>query len=172
MARVRRVVTGQDAEGKSKAAAADVPCTRGRVGWHGVWGWDEAPRLPAPARAEYEPTSIFPPAGGLRVSVVEFPPAIGIAPSADPDEPAAAMFARLHDAVPPGGARDSASMVHHTETIDIGFVLSGRIVLELEAGSVTLGPGDVLVQNGTVHAWRNPWDEPCLIGMVVVRAQT
>jgi hypothetical protein len=42
-------------------------------------------------------------------------------------------------------------------------------VLELDDGSRTeLNAGDVIVQNGTMHRWKNPWSEPCrLIGALV-----
>jgi hypothetical protein len=45
------------------------------------------------------------------------------------------------------------------------------VVLELDDGaSVELGPGDTVVQNGTRHAWRNPFDEPCTIVVAIVGA--
>jgi EutQ-like cupin domain len=40
--------------------------------------------------------------------------------------------------------------MHTTVTIDFEYVLSGRVVLELDDGAtVELGPGDTVVQNGT-----------------------
>jgi quercetin dioxygenase-like cupin family protein len=53
----------------------------------------------------------------------------------------------------PGGA----SPMHRTNSIDYGIVLSGQLELELEDGVKTLlGPGDIVVQRGTNHLWRNP----------------
>lgn len=53
----------------------------------------------------------------------------------------------------PGGA----SPMHRTNSIDYGIVLSGEVELELEDGaSRLLGPGDIIVQRGTIHRWRNP----------------
>ena len=50
-----------------------------------------------------------------------------------------------------------ASGVHTTDTIDFEYVISGRVVLELDDGVTTeLGPGDTVVQNGPRHAWRGP----------------
>ena len=37
-------------------------------------------------------------------------------------------------------------------------------------GRVTAGPGDTVIQNGTRHAWRNPYDEPCRMVVVLVGA--
>jgi len=53
--------------------------------------------------------------------------------------------------------------MHRTRSIDYIAVLSGELELELDGGSVTrLCPGDVLVQRGTIHLWRNPSrDTPC-----------
>lgn len=54
--------------------------------------------------------------------------------------------------------------MHRTDTIDVVYVMSGRCVVELEGGETTeLGPGDILIQNGTRHAWRVPYDEPCTV---------
>ena len=50
----------------------------------------------------------------------------------------------------------AVSPMHRTETIDYGVVLSGRMALLLDDGSETpLGPGDLVVQRGTDHAWAN-----------------
>ena len=49
--------------------------------------------------------------------------------------------------------------------------MSGRVVLELDDGAtVELGPGDTVVQNGTRHAWRNPFDEPATLVVVLIGA--
>lgn len=64
--------------------------------------------------------------------------------------------------VPPDGNEPPA---------DLEYVISGRVVLELDDGAqVELGPGDTVVQNGTRHAWRNPYDEPCRMVVVLVGA--
>jgi hypothetical protein len=34
-----------------------------------------------------------------------------------------------------------------------------------------LGTGDTVIQNGTRHAWRNPFAEPCVIVVALVGAQ-
>ena len=61
--------------------------------------------------------------------------------------------------------------MHTTVTIDFEYVVSGRVVLELDDGaSVELGPGDTVVQNGTRHAWRNPFDETATLVVVLIGA--
>lgn len=68
----------------------------------------------------------------------------------------------------PGGS----SPMHRTNSIDYGIVLSGRLELELEDGVKTLlGPGDVVVQRGTNHLWRNPSStEICRIVFILIEA--
>ena len=62
--------------------------------------------------------------------------------------------------------------MHTTDTIDLEYVVSGRVVLELDDGQTReLGPGDVVVQNGTRHAWRNPFSEPCRMVVVLMGAK-
>jgi quercetin dioxygenase-like cupin family protein len=48
-------------------------------------------------------------------------------------------------------------MMHRTKSLDYGVVLEGEIELILDSGEKrTLKRGDVAVQRGTMHAWRNP----------------
>lgn len=48
-------------------------------------------------------------------------------------------------------------LMHRTQSLDYGVVLEGEIEMELDDGSVTLmKKGDIAVQRGTKHAWRNP----------------
>jgi quercetin dioxygenase-like cupin family protein len=61
--------------------------------------------------------------------------------------------------------------MHTTATVDMEVVLSGQVVLELDDGATrTMGPGDVIVQNGTRHRWSNPGDEPAVLAVFIVGA--
>jgi quercetin dioxygenase-like cupin family protein len=68
----------------------------------------------------------------------------------------------------PGGK----SPLHRTNSIDYGIVLSGRVELELDDGVKTVvGPGDIVVQRGTNHLWRNPSaTEVCRIAFILIQA--
>jgi len=68
----------------------------------------------------------------------------------------------------PGGT----SPLHRTHSIDYGIVLSGNLELELEDGVKTLlGPGDIVVQRGTNHLWRNPSStELCRVVFILIEA--
>jgi mannose-6-phosphate isomerase-like protein (cupin superfamily) len=62
--------------------------------------------------------------------------------------------------------------MHRTNSIDYGIVLSGQLELELDDERVTLlGPGDIVVQRGTMHRWRNPSrSEVCRIAFILIEA--
>jgi quercetin dioxygenase-like cupin family protein len=49
------------------------------------------------------------------------------------------------------------SAMHRTSSLDYGIVISGVVELELDDSVVTLiEAGAIIVQRGTIHAWRNP----------------
>jgi quercetin dioxygenase-like cupin family protein len=51
------------------------------------------------------------------------------------------------------------SAMHRTVSLDYGVVLEGEIEAVLDSGETRLMKrGDVCVQRGTMHAWRNPSD--------------
>jgi quercetin dioxygenase-like cupin family protein len=65
---------------------------------------------------------------------------------------------------------NSASPMHRTSSIDYGIVMSGVIELELDNQEIkTLTQGDIIVQRGTIHRWRNPSStEICRIVFVLI----
>lgn len=53
--------------------------------------------------------------------------------------------------------------MHRTNTIEYGYVISGQVYLEVDSGDTKLlSPGDTWVNNAAMHAWRNPFDQPCV----------
>jgi len=60
---------------------------------------------------------------------------------------------------------------HRTESIDYAIVLSGEIDMLLDDSDVHLKAGDVLVQQGTIHAWVNRGKEPCRIAFILIDAK-
>ena len=66
-----------------------------------------------------------------------------------------------------------SSPMHRSFSIDYGIVLSGELELELEGGAIeSLKAGDVVVQRGTNHLWRNPSaDTICRIVFVLIEAE-
>ncbi|MDB5875059.1 MAG: cupin 2 protein [Ramlibacter sp.] len=67
---------------------------------------------------------------------------------------------------PPGGP----SLMHRTETLDYVVVMSGEIDMDMDASSVRLREGDVLVQRGTNHAWVNRGAELARVAFVLLDA--
>lgn len=54
-------------------------------------------------------------------------------------------------------APDTTSSMHRTVSLDYGVVLEGEVELLLDSGEKRmLKRGDVAIQRGTMHAWRNP----------------
>jgi quercetin dioxygenase-like cupin family protein len=57
--------------------------------------------------------------------------------------------------------------MHHTATIDYGFVLRGEVELGLDTGPVTLTAGDAMLIDAVQHSWRAGPDG-CVIATVQV----
>ena len=175
MSTFRRVVTGHDARGRSIIASDQrisgtvLPGTPG-IELTTLWCSDRTMRYPdsgaAPTLAPW-----FPPIGGFRLAEFIVPPdAAAAAAGADP----AATLAETNRRFP--GLLDTMDAahpgMHRSATIDLLYVLSGRVILELDDGSRTeLRAGDVAVQSGTMHAWRNPFEEPCRVLGVLIGAE-
>lgn len=112
--------------------------------------------------------SFVPSPGETRVLTVSFPPdSVMAGPGVDP---AAAQAEHLQ--ILPGLAglfeADDPGM-HRTDSVDYCVVLDGHITLDLGDGeSAKLATGDVAVQNGTRHAWRNPGTAPATMLFVLV----
>jgi quercetin dioxygenase-like cupin family protein len=171
----KRIVTGHR-DGKSVIVSEDWPEGHRYVaipGFHtaDLWATPPVPTLPAPA--EFPPTGGHLPApGATQLSWVTFPPASIFAdPGFDPVAAAAEQSAILPGV---GGCMEPGNTgMHATPTVDLGIVLDGTILLELDDGvTVTLSPGDVVVQNGTRHGWRNPGDRPVTMAFVMIGAVT
>jgi len=172
---MRRIVTGTNADGKAAIVSdseitADTLALMPGAGFLSIWGGDAAPTLPTDG-APPKPGSWFPPATGYRVQMITIPPAKA-APAADPDM--AAALAQANAKVP--GLMDHMDPdhpgMHQTDTVDFVYVVSGRCVLELADGARTdVKAGDIVVQNGTRHAWRVPCDEPCTVLSISLGAE-
>jgi mannose-6-phosphate isomerase-like protein (cupin superfamily) len=172
--KIRRVVTGHDPEGKARVVDdRDVePITSELMpgcAAYRLWGRDERPTFPddgSPHRAE----AYYPPRDGSRFMINMIPPG-ELAPPADLDM--AAALDELERQMPGAMARmepDTPGM-HTTDSIDYVLVVAGEVTLELDDGEQTVvRAGDVIIQNGTRHAWRNQGTETCTIVGVAIGA--
>ncbi|MDJ0787044.1 MAG: cupin domain-containing protein [Myxococcota bacterium] len=173
--KIRRVVTGHSPEGKAVFASDERvdPIVLEKLHgneFHRLWGGDRVSVFPDDG-APPECPRYFPPVGGFRFALFTVPPdATELPPGSNPEVVAQEVEAKL-----PGLAEHmepDAPGMHTTDTIDFEYVISGRAVLELDDGAtVELGPGDTVVQNGTRHAWRNPYSEPCRMVVFLVGAE-
>lgn len=82
---------------------------------------------------------------------------------------------RVVDFTPLKAGEDGMSaegFMHRTQSLDFGVVLKGEIVLELDDGlETTVKEGDVVVQRGTIHAWKNVSKENCRVLFVLIPAE-
>lgn len=69
----------------------------------------------------------------------------------------------------PGQGVDDPGM-HASNTIDYLAVVKGEVVLVTESGVVTCRQGDMIVDRGVLHGWRNIGDEPALLVGVLIDA--
>jgi Cupin domain len=173
---VRRVVTGRvggkstvvsDGGTRRSRAFKNIPGQMAAL----LWSTSAIPNAPTDGSdAVAEKTSYVPPQPGeTRLMIVTFPPDT-VMMSIDP----AAGFQEFAEHIPDLAAAmepDSPGM-HTTQTIDYGIVLEGEVWLELDDGEQAhLKPHDVIVQNGTRHAWRNKSDKPVKIAFVLIGAK-
>src|SRR4051794_36518278 len=162
---IRRVVTGLDQAGKS-VVKSDAPVEGITLEllpgyeWHKLWAVNGGAKLPEDDQSQL-PLPTFPDAGGFRFGLLTIAPdSIGMSEDID----VAGALEELETKLPGTTAYsdpDNPGM-HASPTVDFDYILSGRLVLELDDGArVELGPGDSLIQNGPRHLWSNPFEEPC-----------
>lgn len=165
---VRRVVTGHNESNQSIIVADGPPNgifdNLGQEGlvFHEIW---HTAQTPAPIDRDQRDADeanlvLAPPTNGVRIRVLDIPPD-------SPDENLDEVFDNIgasHEKV----ASDRHPSFHRTETIDFGIVLSGEIVLLMDEGETTVGPGEIVVQRGTNHGWANRTDQPCRVAFVLV----
>lgn len=169
--KIRRVVTGHDAEGKaivvSDAEASNILSRPNRPGvaLTNLWQTFESP---APFDGDEETVAdaliLHPPKGGTVFRVVQFDPEDAEALKTLDGAKAFAEMGAGANVVQ--GARHP--FMHRTDSVDYAVVLTGRIMMLLDDSEIELSSGDVVVQRGTNHAWSNRFDEPCQIAFILV----
>ena len=171
--RVRRVLTGHDAQGKSTFIADGLaPNVKEMASMPGLALTDLWETRGAPASnvgdadAADRPVRLEPPKNGSILRIVEFPP--------DSQWRERADARRAFDSIGAGHAADRRSsdpMMHRTRTVDYIIVLKGEIYAVMEKGETLLRAGDILVQRGTNHSWSVRGSEPCIVAAVLVGAK-
>lgn len=128
-----------------------------------IWGTDGGQKMPIEAK-DITPEMLFiPQPGGSRFFLNLILPD-KLTDSLSPDETLALYSEYLQQL--PGFAEcfDLTRLgMHRSNTIEYGYIISGQVYLELDdEQKVLLKSGDCWVNNAAMHAWRNPFDEPCL----------
>ena len=125
-----------------------------------IWVNAATPDLSKEQRFDCYPDSVVPGPGGTSLHYVTFPPGSVFAdPSFDGEAARSEALIRLRGLADHFEKEDPA--MHKTNTVDYAVVYEGEIWLELDdAKTIHLKRGDVVVQNGTRHAWRNRGTAP------------
>jgi mannose-6-phosphate isomerase-like protein (cupin superfamily) len=125
-----------------------------------IWVSPTTPDLNKQQRFDSYPDSVVPGPGGTSLHIVTFPPAsVFVDPSFDGEAARNEALVRLKGLADHFEKEDPA--MHKTNTVDYSLVYDGEIWLELDDGeTLHLKRGDVVVQNGTRHAWRNKGTKP------------
>ena len=82
-----------------------------------------------------------------------------------PPPPRGSRFAVID--FPPG----NHPHMHRTETVDYVIVIEGEIDMDMDASTVKLKAGDVMVQRGTNHAWANRSGKRARVAFVLIDAE-
>jgi quercetin dioxygenase-like cupin family protein len=138
---VRRIVTGLDAQGKSCIQIDGLaPQPRG-TGINMVWRTDTIPADNS-SRADIDDTPF-----GFELMH------------------AGGSICVTVD-YPPG----MTTFMHATDTIDYVIVVRGEVTIVTETGEAKCRPGDIIVDRGILHAWRNDTTETATIAVVNIPA--
>ncbi len=147
----RRIVTGPDAQGKSVIVSDGVPPQNNPMTGNGadfIEIWNTSDTMP-----------VLTPAPDGEPALREFTMM-----------PASGHLIRIID-VYPASEGGSATPMHRTETLDYAVVIEGEITLILDDSEAALGPGSVIVQRGTDHAWENRTDTRTRMAFVHIAAE-
>jgi quercetin dioxygenase-like cupin family protein len=172
---IRRVLTGDDAQGQSLIVAdgpsPSVRLVPERPGYRvsNIWRTGAAPSPVDAADGIADHKGVSPPDAGTVLRIIDFPPE-----PTDPKELERAlqatfgtMFRDAQHAPKPG----EHPGMHRTDTIDYAIMLEGEMVAIMDRQETVLRAGDVLVQRGTNHAWANRSGRPARIAFVLIAAR-
>ncbi|MGC2774748.1 MAG: cupin domain-containing protein [Bradyrhizobium sp.] len=175
---IRRVVTGHDDHGAAVISSdgalstvVELAAIPGTV-FHEVWSTGATPvAIDNGADPTIGPLLLPPPGNGTRIRFVDIPP--------DTEEFLRTGAAKMQAAFGEIGSAHASTvtadsphpLMHRTETVDYGIVISGEITLVLDKGTADLKAGDVVIQRGTNHGWANRSGKPCRMLFILVDGQ-
>jgi hypothetical protein len=170
---IRRVVTTVDDTGKAVvlfdgANPHKVVRPNRSVTSRLVWVTDETP-VDTAGKADRAAVTIGigPPAGGSIFRIIDVPPTPPEVEKFDLDY----LHKQIGDHAPKKGRPPRHPLMHRTRTIDYAIIMAGEIDMLLDDTEIHFKAGDVLIQQGTNHAWVNRGTEPCRIAFVLIDAK-
>jgi hypothetical protein len=169
----RRVVTGHDRNGKAVILSDTTPAVTVRPGTgtrsQQMWITDQTPAEEVTAA---DPTGKIkgtnPPMTGSIFRILEIPPESSYPKRTEADADAHRKSTGVE--VGPLGKGKHPGM-HRTRSIDYALILKGEIDILLDDSEVHCREGDVLIQQGTNHAWANRSNAPCTIAFILIGAE-
>ncbi len=173
----RRIVTTHDNSGKAVVlfdGANPHKVVRQPTGLVSrvIWSTDATPAdMTGAADRGAAKVGISPPPGGSVFRIVDFPPTSAEMEKLDPSF-MAKFVGHGHD--DHAGSKFRAPrhpFMHRTKSLDYAIVLSGEIDMLLDDSEVHCTAGDVIIQQGTNHAWVNRGKETCRIAFVLIDAK-
>jgi mannose-6-phosphate isomerase-like protein (cupin superfamily) len=163
---VRRIVTGHE-DGKG-VVLFDGPAPNQKLRQASglvstlLWVTDETPAdITGGKDKSVREIGVPPPESGSIFRVVDFPP--------EGDARSREAILKEMGVADKGGGRHAA--MHRTPSVDYAIVIEGEIDMLLDDSEVHLSAGDVLVQQGTNHAWVNRGTRTCRMAFVLIDAK-
>ncbi|MFW9854762.1 MAG: cupin domain-containing protein [Candidatus Thorarchaeota archaeon] len=167
---IRRIVTGNNEEKKSTIIIDDSPFQYGTI--HQFWVTRETPvdNSKAIDLAGIELLPLEPPPSGTIFRFFEIPP---LDPKLTKSKLENLAVQGLSTLKALHCRKDTSKhpYMHKTETVDYIIVLEGEITLLLEETEVELKPFNVVIQQGTNHAWINKSSNRALLAGILIDAK-
>jgi hypothetical protein len=170
---MRRVVTGDDADGQSVVIIDGGPSSAVGDDGGGLFEiWEEAASGAIDPRAHDDRGAkrpvLGPRQGNVQVRWFVISPTPEGIPKAKLDELMRERFA-LFDGERHIVDQTRHPAMHETHSLDVICLLQGDVSLILEGGETRLKPGQVVIQRGTNHAWQAHGGPALLLAVLVDR---
>lgn len=110
-----------------------------------------------------------PPEGGAVFRIVDFMP--GVVRTAEDERRKHELIRSAHVPSDEQMLTGKHLSMHRTDTLNYMVLLTGELWALSDTEDVLLKPGDVLIQKGCMHGWRNDGDVPARLLAVLIDSQ-
>ncbi len=171
--KLRRIITATDSEGQSEIMIDDGPAATflsGDVaGLFEIWtDQSHGPLETSKTTDQAQGKPVLSPAPGkVKIRWFSIAPNDGTIPDETIREMTRAAFVEMGAGDHQPDTRKHPAM-HVTDTLDAIILIKGQVKLILDKEETIIGPGDVVVQRATNHAWAVVSDEPALFVAVLM----